>query len=91
MSTSKKLTLYIDEELIQRVKEFAQQEGVSVSELVGGYFTEITANVHPSTDTISAEIQSLIGVASPDLPVDGRAYARMQRVGHRGTGGSQEE
>ncbi|KPP94691.1 MAG: Ribbon-helix-helix protein, copG family [Bacteroidetes bacterium HLUCCA01] len=80
MATGKKLTLYVDENLIQRVKEYAQQEGVSVSELVGNYFTEITTKNTRVSAVISPEIQALVGAASPDVPPDGRTYAREQRA-----------
>ncbi|MCC5926335.1 MAG: hypothetical protein JJU41_07205 [Bacteroidetes bacterium] len=91
MSTGKKLTLYIDEELIQRVKEFAHQEGVSVSELVGNYFTAITADAPPDLDGISPEIQALVGAASPDVPPDGRSLAREQRARHKASGSNPED
>jgi Family of unknown function (DUF6364) len=39
-----KLTLRLDEALIQQAKEYAAKEGRSVSELVAGYFARLTAN-----------------------------------------------
>ena len=37
-----KLTLRLDEVLIQQAKEYAAKEGRSVSELVAGYFARLT-------------------------------------------------
>jgi Family of unknown function (DUF6364) len=37
-----KLTLRLDEALIQQAKEYAAKEGRSVSELVAGYFARLT-------------------------------------------------
>lgn len=40
-----KLTLRLDEALIQQAKEYAAKEGRSVSELVAGYFARLTEPV----------------------------------------------
>lgn len=49
---SKKLTLRINEEVIQRAKEFSKQHDVSLSYLVGRYLDTLTETDHTLMPTV---------------------------------------
>ncbi len=58
-----KLTLRLDEELIQRAKAFAKKRGKSVSQLVAEYFLLLDKpSVDPPNEAIGPLTQSLKGV-----------------------------
>ena len=62
---NKKLTLYVDEEVIRQAKEHARRSGTSVSDMVEKYLSEITgiANRDEMTDdSIPAEFAEFYGV-----------------------------
>jgi hypothetical protein len=85
MANNKKLTLYLDVDLIEKAKEHAHREGVSVSEMVSNYFIQVTEQKsEPETgQAFSAEIESLIGIISGLDHPDARAFARDERVRHK--------
>ncbi len=57
----KKLTLRIDEDLIEQAKRFSEKNGKSVSKIVSDYFS-ILFGKYPSSDTeITPTVQSLRG------------------------------
>lgn len=60
-----KLTLTIEKEVIEIAKEYAQEKGQSLSELVENYFKFITSNkreIKPSN--LSLRVQRLRGIIS---------------------------
>ena len=60
---STKLTLTIDEEVIQTAKEYAKMKGHSLSELVENYFKWITGPQPNKTERhLSPKIEKLKGV-----------------------------
>ena len=42
MATNKKLTLYVDSDVIDRAKKYAQEQRISVSDLVEQYLDEVS-------------------------------------------------
>lgn len=57
---SKKLTLYVDETIIEKAKAYAQQTGRSLSGLVENYLREIVATEQPNS-LIDDKISRLSG------------------------------
>jgi hypothetical protein len=73
-----KLTLRLEDELIERAKSYAKQSGKSVSQLVADYFVQMKpmatqANVTQSAlPPITARLSGLLEGA--DIPDDRQAY-----------------
>lgn len=66
-----KLTLTIEEEVIQTAKEYAKEKGQSLSDMVENYFKLITRNrrsIEP--EKLSPRIQRLRGIIKTDAPID---------------------
>lgn len=66
-----KLTLTIEEEVIQVAKEYAKEKGQSLSDMVENYFKLITRNrrrIEP--EKLSPRIQRLRGIIKTDEPID---------------------
>ena len=66
-----KLTLTIEEEVIQIAKEYAKEKGQSLSELVENYFKLITnerRNIEPNQ--LSPRVQRLRGIIKISEPID---------------------
>jgi len=59
-----KLTLRLDEGLIERAKRHSAKTGKSVSRLVADFFTLIDTREYPATAEISARVRGLTGVLS---------------------------
>lgn len=62
-----KLTLRMDDRLIERAKEYARRSGKSVSQMVADYFAALEARSDPTeewTSSLSPAVRSLLGVAS---------------------------
>jgi hypothetical protein len=66
-----KLTLRLDENVIERAKEYAQSQQISLSKLVENYLDSLTSkSPKPSYDIeITPLVKSLMGIAGP-LPDD---------------------
>ncbi len=62
-----KLTLTVEQLLIEKGKEYARQQGRSLSDLVENYIRLLVKD-HPSNVVISPEIEKMHGVVS--LPED---------------------
>ena len=58
---NKKLTLSLDESIIQKAKEYANNNKKSVSQLVENYFRLITANTEPPKSQIAPIVRDLTG------------------------------
>lgn len=63
-----KLTLRLDDSLIQQAKDYAKQHDKSLSLVVSDYFRALTSNEQqPAKATANAPItQSLVGILSAD-------------------------
>lgn len=51
-----KITLYSDEELIKRVKEYAKEKNTSVSKLVNNFFKELLRNQIDDKESITSKL-----------------------------------
>lgn len=70
---NKKLTLLLDDKLIQKTKNYAAKTHQSLSQMVDSYFRYITSEEPKATvePLISPAIEKLIGIAQipPDLDI----------------------
>jgi hypothetical protein len=57
-----KLTLRMDERLIERAKKYAKQSGKSVSQIVADFFTLLDQPIEEEDVEISPKVQSLKGL-----------------------------
>ena len=68
---NRKLTLTIEEEVIKVAKEYANENGLSLSELVENYFKLITVNRTKITEKqLSPKVKRLRGIIKIDEPID---------------------
>ena len=51
-----KITLYSDEELIKRVKEYAKSRNTSVSKIVNSFFKDLLKNQEDSKGTVTSQL-----------------------------------
>lgn len=63
---NKKLTLSLDEDIIQKAKTYASQTGKSLSSLVEDFFKNLTEK--PSSNQLSSKIKRLSGKI--EIPAD---------------------
>jgi uncharacterized protein DUF6364 len=56
-----KLTLTLDDVVIQKAKRYARAKGRSVSELVESYFKSITGTESTQSDELTPAVKSLMG------------------------------
>lgn len=56
-----KLTLRLDDALIQRAKDYSEESGKSLSQLVAEYFTLLTGDRQPGADELPPVVRSLLG------------------------------
>lgn len=56
-----KLTLRLDDELINRAKSYAKKKGKSVSQIVAGYFSVLDAEPERETSEFTPLVRSLKG------------------------------
>lgn len=56
-----KLTLRIDDELINRAKSYAKKSGKSVSQIVAGYFSLLNDDSEKGTPELTPLVRSLKG------------------------------
>ena len=56
-----KLTLRLDDELINRAKSYAKKRGKSVSQIVAGYFSVLDADPERETSEFTPLVRSLKG------------------------------
>ena len=83
---NKKLTLYLDEEVIRQAKEQAQRSGTSVSDMVEKYLSEKTGISNQSNrdemkdDSISAEFVEFYGVVRVPDDFDEKKTLRDHRL-----------
>lgn len=80
---NKKLTLYLDEDVIRHAKEHARRSGTSVSDMVEKYLSEKTgiANQDEMTDdSIPAEFVEFYGVVRVPEDFDEKKMLRDHRL-----------
>ena len=63
MKMQKKLTLRLDEALIQQAKQYAKEHNKSLSQIVAYYFHVLTE--HPQQPPASPITDSLVGILNP--------------------------
>jgi len=57
-----KLTLRLDEKLIDRAKEYAKRSDKSVSKLVADFFAVLSTNLEDETDKTTPKVKFLRGI-----------------------------
>lgn len=82
MSTHKKLTLYIDERVIQRAKAHAQAQGISVSDIVESYLSDVSPELDVPVDLtrLSDTIRAFAGIAKLSDRLDAEDQAWKHRI-----------
>jgi hypothetical protein len=81
-----KLTLRLDEDLIQRAKRYSDASGKSLSKLVADYFALIEATPDETGGALPPKVRSLLGALAPvpgTSAVDERDYRRHLEEKHR--------
>ena len=68
MATLRKLTLSIDENVIERARQYSKRHGVSISRLVTNYLAGLGAR--SKADAISPSVRRLRGILPPDTSVE---------------------
>ena len=71
-----KLTLKLDQTIIERAKIYASQKNTSLSKLIESYLEILTAPSNPEDESISPLVKSLSGVISLPKNVD---YDKMYK------------
>ena len=66
-----KLTLRLDDELIDRAKQYAQRTGRSVSQIVADYFALLDKEFREGDDVVTPIVSSMRG-ALTEVDVDAR-------------------
>jgi hypothetical protein len=76
-----KLTLRLDDELIERAKVYAKGAGSSVSQLVADYFAVLDARLEVEKGLLTPLVKSMKG-ALRELDVDVDVYRRDREERH---------
>ena len=63
----KKLTLSLDQRVIEKAKQYARKHGTSLSKIIEAYFDSLTSTEQEEIETTPL-VESLTGIVS--LPVD---------------------
>lgn len=84
MSKSKKLTLYVNDEIINRAKKYAEGQGTSVSDLVERYLDDVSKIDDPSDDgealMLPRSFEHFYGVISLPEGFDEKQEAMEHRI-----------
>jgi uncharacterized protein DUF6364 len=75
-----KLTLRLEQQLIERVKQHARREGKSLSQIVADYFRSLIAQ--PEQDEVPPITHTLHGLLKPSK-LDERNYKKYLREKYR--------
>ncbi len=67
MSTKKKLTLSVDERVIERARRYSSQHNTSISKLVTDYLSQLESS---SEATVAPWVQRLRGILPSDASED---------------------
>jgi hypothetical protein len=66
-----KLTLRLDEDLIERAKSYAKQRSKSVSQLVADYFSSLDKKPKQASEDLTSTVRSLKGaLRSTDVDIE---------------------
>lgn len=68
MPTRKKLTLSVDEQIIERAHRYSQRHNTSISQLVSNYLAHL-AEAEPH-QPFSPTVRRLTGILPPDVSLD---------------------
>lgn len=82
MPTHKKLTLYIDERVIRRAKAHACAQGMSVSDMVESYLSDVSPELDAPVDLahLSDTIRAFAGIVKLPEPMNAEEQAWKQRI-----------
>jgi hypothetical protein len=81
-----KLTLRLDEDLIQKAKRYSDASGKSLSKLVADYFALIETARDENRAVLPPKVRALLGALAPasgSSPADEREYRRHLEEKHR--------
>ena len=80
MTMNKKLTLSLDESIINKAKKYANNHKESVSQLVENYFRVITSNTESPKPRIASLIKELTGTINvpPDFDYKKAKYEYLK-------------
>jgi len=78
-----KLTLRVDERLIQRAKAYSRRTGKSVSQLVADYFAILDTPVDAELQDLPPITRALSGILAGTEPVDEEEYHRYLEEKYR--------
>jgi hypothetical protein len=81
-----KLTLRLDEDLIQKAKRYSDASGKSLSKLVADYFALIETARDEDRAVLPPKVRALLGALAPasgSSPADERKYRRHLEEKHR--------
>lgn len=67
---SKKLTLSMEPEIVNRAKQYAKKRQISLSKLIQDYLDEVSRNKPEAEDNISADVLSITGILKDKFPND---------------------
>ena len=70
-----KLTLRLDDDLIERAKAYAKQTGRSVSQMVADYFALLEKDLVDDGETLTPIVSSMRGTLS-EVEIDSKAIQR---------------
>ena len=79
-----KLTLRLDSTLIEQTKQYAQERGFSLSQLIAGYFTLLTSGNEADAefeDGLPPITRSLLGILK-ESSYDAEDYTRYMEAKH---------
>lgn len=65
---SKKLTLSMEPEIVNRAKQYAKKRQISLSKLIQDYLNEVSRNKPEAEDNISADVLSITGILKDKFP-----------------------
>jgi len=82
MPTHKKLTLYIDERVIERAKAHANAKGTSVSDIVESYLSDVSPELDAPVNLagLSDTIRAFAGIVKLPEQVDAEDQAWKHRL-----------
>jgi hypothetical protein len=77
-----KLTLYIDDSLVAKIKKFARQNGTSVSKMVSNYFMSLGKKYaidNEADDGIAPSVREMMGI----IPDNGATDREIRESYHK--------
>lgn len=74
-----KLTLTIDDKIIQRAKRYARAKGRSVSELVESYFRSLTELGNEHSEELTPSVRSLMGSFKAPKNLDYKKILKQEK------------